>query len=455
MRFAGNLKAIVRTARRLRDDQDGNALIYVTIAGVAILGMAGLALDGSRAVITHSEGQAAADAAALAAASQLDGGPTAIARATAAAQTTPLVSNSQKFANGASPGPVVTITGMRFLSNLPLSDDASVSGFVTTDPKLARFVEVTTEQLTHTNTFLKAVSTTNTATVQRTAVAGFRQVYCKIPPLMICNPDETTPGAPFAASARIGAEIKAKSQGGSSAWGPGTFGLLQTSQCTSNSADCLRDAMAAVAPNACFENQANVRPGEAAGPTSTGLNTRFDIYGGGIKQSAENAPDTNITQDFKNCNKDDVKAGAAFPDDTNNPPPKVFGNGHWNCAAYWASNHAQAPPAGCTSSASAPLTRYAVYKLERDAANASKYGKPQCVKPGVEDRRVVYLTVLNCQANGVKSNSTNVPVEALLKAFLLRPVASGSDPDVVFEVIDVARPGIDNEVLKDDVQLYR
>jgi Flp pilus assembly protein TadG len=110
-------------------------------------GVVGLAIDASRAMVVRSESQAAADAAALAAASQLDGTPTAITRANTALAN--LVSNRHRMASEAA-GPV-GIAQVRYLSGLPSSDASPITaGFVTTNPLQARFVEITTTPLTQT-----------------------------------------------------------------------------------------------------------------------------------------------------------------------------------------------------------------------------------------------------------------------------------------------------------------
>ena len=102
--------------RILWQDQRGAALVYVTVMIGVLVGFAALAVDVGRITTTHTQARSAAEAAALAAASQLDGTGDAITRATNAAMTTPLVQNQQNLAQ--SPG-TVTIAGLRFLSGLP------------------------------------------------------------------------------------------------------------------------------------------------------------------------------------------------------------------------------------------------------------------------------------------------------------------------------------------------
>lgn len=437
-------------------------MVYVAVSAAVLMGMVGLALDSSRAMITHSEAQAAADAAALAAASQLDGTDTAISRATAAAESTPLVTNTQRFAVS-TPGPTtVTIVGMRFLTSLPASDSSPIgSAYVTSDATKARFVEVTTQQLTHTNGLLKLVSDASTTQIQRKAVAGFREVFCKIPPLMICNPQEASD--PNFAAPPIGAEVQAKLQGAGAAWGPGNYGLLQPPNCTG--ASCVQAQLAATAPNFCVPHQINVQPGDEAGPSRKGMNVRFGLYESPVSMASDTAPDINITQTFTrkngagNCyqtppNPNSATSNIPFPDDASFNSARL-GNGVWNCLSYWTANHTGAAPAGCTAASSAPNTRYAMYQREQTAGGGSRFGTSACAVPGLSERRVLYVAVINCTANGVTGSANNVPVVAFLKALLLHPVAQGPNAEMDIEILGTVRPGTNNQVVKDEVQLYR
>jgi hypothetical protein len=77
------------------------------------------------------------------------------------------------------------------------------------------------------------------------------------------------------------------------------------------------------------------------------------------------------------------------------------------------------------------------------------YGKPVCsptqgygngLVPGATtpDRRRVSVAVVNCVANGVKGNSTNVPVEKWIDVFLVEPSVNRNrtnNGDIYVEVI--------------------
>ena len=173
----GNSRRQSPLARRpsLASERSGGVAVYMALIIAVTFGVVGLAIDASRAMIVKSESQAAADAAALAAASQLDGTPTAITRAETAIAN--LVSNMQRMASEAD-GPIA-IAQVRYLSGLPSDDSSAITDdFVTTDPLEARFVEVRTAPLTHVNTFLLAVGVEGTALVAARAVAGCNQMVC-------------------------------------------------------------------------------------------------------------------------------------------------------------------------------------------------------------------------------------------------------------------------------------
>jgi Flp pilus assembly protein TadG len=433
--------AILRAhAARFGQAHRGAVAIYVALAAATIFGIAGLAVDASRAMIVRSEAQAAADAFALAAASQLDGTPTAITRANAAIAN--LVENPQRLAStGAGP---VSLGSVRFLSGLPASDESPITNaLVTTDPLKARFVEVTTSPLTHTNTFLLAVGATESITISTTAVAGCNQAICRAPPLMICNPAEQgNAGAAFDISAWRGRQIRLLHQGGANAaWAPGNFGYLQV---TGNGANALRDALASVnGGNICYGRTATTEPGAKNGARN-GLNVRFGIYENpgfaGTSNNAEFAPDVNVRT---------MPRDLAFTG-----PANRFGNGHWNCDTYWTTNFSSSSvpkPGGCTASTSG-YTRYQQYEYEN--AHGLDQQSPENAANERADRRIIYVAVVNCLDEDVHGTMT-VPPITYLRVFLTEPVSEPSGVEIVGEIIDVVQLGDDDAVLHDNVQLYR
>jgi Flp pilus assembly protein TadG len=404
-------------------------------------GVVGLAIDASRAMVVRSESQAAADAAALAAASQLDGTPTAITRANTALAN--LVSNRHRMASEAA-GPV-GIAQVRYLSGLPSSDASPITaGFVTTNPLQARFVEITTTPLTHINSFLLAVGVPGSTLVTTRAVAGCHQMVCRTLPMMICNPAEANgAGMPFDVGAWRGRQVRLLHQGGqNAAWAPGNFGYLQVSEPGTNA---LRDALAAVnGTNTCYGTDVTTEPGAKNGARNA-LNVRFGIYqnpgfGGNSANNPAYAPDVNVR---------------AMPRDlTFTGPGGRFGDGHWNCLSYWNSNFAASGvtrPAACVADTST-YRRYDMYQYE--IANGLAAVAPQNAANALADRRIIYVAVVNCVQEGLSGRQTVGSVN-FLRIFLTEPVNEPSGVEIHGEIVDVVQLGQDDAVLHDIVQLYR
>lgn len=185
--FAFFPPALLRNAlMRLALDRSGAAAIYVAAMLPVLMGGALLAIDASRLYSLHAHLQKAADAYALAGAAELDRRPASIARATKAINT--MVVNDQRFAS--SGGATVAVAEIRFLQSLPASDASAIgSTHVTTDPALARFVEVTVAPAAL-NTIFPAsfLGGANTVTTQARAVAGFDSAVCQFTPFFICRP---------------------------------------------------------------------------------------------------------------------------------------------------------------------------------------------------------------------------------------------------------------------------
>lgn len=463
-------------------------MIYVSVIAAALFGFVALAVDFSTSYTTHTQARAAAEASALAAASQLDGNSDSITRATNAAQTTPLVSNDQNFAQGAAQ---VSVASLRFLTGLPTGnpgfpeDPSVLDSYVTADPFEARFVEVTTQQLTKNNFFVTAVGGSATAAHTGRAVAGFTQVLCKIAPLAVCNPAEAnTIGAPFDIAQWKGHQVLVKAQGPTSAWTPGDFGLVDVDG--TQSVPEIRDALASSEPEVCISAVIDVKPGQTEGARNA-FNTRFDMYenpgfgGAAARANPKYRPARNVTKGLVRtggvCSSPELpQAGArsmAMPRDANISVTQRFGNGTWDCLTYWNTMHpGVGAPAGCTTASTpATMSRFQLYRHEIDSANLENHTgaappgedqEPMChadsaTTTDTPDRRVIFFAVINCIEHGpISGNSAGpIPVEAFVKAFMTEPTGAPPNIDTYLEIVDVTRPGADDGVLHDIVQLYR
>src|SRR4028119_1858095 len=96
-----------RSCFRFLADSTGAVAPTVALSLFALIGAGGIAFDYARLAAMDTELQNAADQAALAAATQLDGNSGAIGRATSAAQN--LVANRTVFANEAAGSTAVTV----------------------------------------------------------------------------------------------------------------------------------------------------------------------------------------------------------------------------------------------------------------------------------------------------------------------------------------------------------
>src|SRR3546814_724515 len=212
----------------LQRSEAGAVAPTVALSLFGLIAAGGLAFDYARLASLDTELQNAADHAALAAASQLDGendsatgvNDDAITRAEKAARE--LIQNETRFANdGHQDDRAITVPTIIFYK-----EKERIPGNVTTDPTQARFVEVTVEER-RANYALTPIAGAFGADLRGTAYAGLGSAICKVPPLMMCNPDETGPDSDFVISDYAGKGILAKS-GGSGAWAPGNFGFLES-----------------------------------------------------------------------------------------------------------------------------------------------------------------------------------------------------------------------------------
>jgi hypothetical protein len=99
-------------------------------------------------------------------------------------------------------------------------------------------------------------------------------------------------------------------------------------------------------------------------------------------------------------------------------------------------------------------SRYDVYKyeVEQMAANSlapknglAENGNPVCYNgtstfPNSEERRTLYVAMVDCDANDVSGRSEDVPVEVYAKVFLVRPVDKGGQSPIVIELSDISGP---------------
>ena len=244
------------------------------------------------------------------------------------------------------------------------------------------------------------------------AVAGLGSAICKVPPVMLCNPDEPTYNTvttyPFDANSKKGYGIRLVGDG---SYAPGNWGFLQ------NDASSLLEAMGYNSPpgDCVASTGVDTKTGVNAA-VMDGLNTRFDVDANGNSCPGGNAkcsPSLNVRKDLvrddacgitgKGWQENDSDpanfdtraykptSAALYPSsktpDIMGHPRDVchafsntaagigcttrMGNGTWDINAYWRSNYGAdyASQVSTSTYGAQPLgypTRYQVYRWEMD-----------------------------------------------------------------------------------------
>lgn len=297
-----------KRATRLIEDRGGAVAATVALSLFALIAVGGIAFDYSRLATLDSELQDAADQAALAAVTQLDQTSGSMQRATAAAQS--LLTNRTLMANDSNAsGTAVTVPTVVFYAT-KVDAEADTNGFTAVGSfATARFVRVAVAARKAFYALTPIVGAFNSGDLSAEAVAGLGTAICKVPPVMICNPDEPNV---FDANALAGRGLRLVSVGnGSTAWAPGNFGYLDTGSSTSNPNVELRQALGwTTAPGDC-SGLDGVQTRTGAGTSAVpALNTRFDIYEKAGGSNSDSCPPGGSCPPSINTTKDVVLKSA-------------------------------------------------------------------------------------------------------------------------------------------------
>jgi Flp pilus assembly protein TadG len=255
--------------------ESGSVVVLVTIGMLALIAVAGLALDTAHVVLNKSRLQSALDAAALAAAKALDqSASTALATAAAGSVFALNLAQYPELQNAVGGGLALTTQYSSTLN--PFNAGTSPAAFVRTS------ITGFTTQMS-----LSSVLGITSMNVGGSAVAGPSPSLvsaCNVVPVFMCA--TTSAGPPLYGYAVNEVVVLNQVGGGSSPIGPGNYGLLALG---GNGAALVRTNLAGdYAACASIGGTATTEPGVAAGPVSQGINTRFDQYKAGL--SAANYP---------------------------------------------------------------------------------------------------------------------------------------------------------------------
>ncbi|MCW8917682.1 MAG: Tad domain-containing protein [Gammaproteobacteria bacterium] len=346
--------------KRHVDRQRGAILVMTVLFLVILLGFAALALDLGRLYVLRTEMQNAADAAALAAAAELDGREYARGDAVIAAKQ--LLSHHGRFATQPEllaelkyvPTDAPENNAFEFYSWIdaeldpdkpaicanPLNDAgvADTNKCLAEGDNDAHYVRVKLypelmvgeEEYFQISLYFLPVlglfvedGTALTASTRVSAVAGAGSVICNLPPVLICDPAEATPTHP--SQPLVAGQMVVLKEQGSGTWEPGNFGFLQPQSILGQLNKDLSLNMANERALDCTPPIVSTLTGGKTSYGRYGLNTRFGIYDNSLLEYKDQFPpapniieyprDDNLTQlaDLKgDCGFDhDLKYGSA------------------------------------------------------------------------------------------------------------------------------------------------
>lgn len=281
----------VNKLRSARKNERGSILATSAIGMLSILLAVGLGVDISRFYLVKTELQNAADAAALAAVSTLNGADTGITKAITAATVT--VQNKYDFNKTG-----VTIASIEFSQSLD-------GGYVGTTAAQAqadkiRFVKVTTAQ-SPVGVSFAAVVLGPTKNIAAEATAGYSvplNEICNFLPISVIDY-----GTPITA----GNTYTFRAQSGSFV-SPGNYQILAVAASGGNEARVGLGAGVDACASPGAEYAVDTKTGVTAGAVRQGINTRFDEYTSAGVNPYDMPPDNNIQE---NITYDQYKSG--FP----------------------------------------------------------------------------------------------------------------------------------------------
>jgi hypothetical protein len=362
--------------------------VLVVIGMLALLAMAGLAVDTAHVLLNKSRLQSALDAAALAAAKSLS------------------QSTDTTVADKAA-GDVFTLN---YLGQYPELQSAVAGG-----------LKLTTE---YSSTLIPFNAGTSPALFVRASIAGFATqmslisvlgitsmnvagsavagpspplaTACNIVPVFVCA-DTTVGTAPlfnFQVGQVLGLNLSA---GSTSTIGPGNYGLLSIG---GNGANLVKDNLAGDYANcASVNNSVPTEPGVAAGPVADGINTRFNVYKGGLSSSTY-------------------------------PPDPVNSAAHQTSLTQ-AANGDVMQDATDISTITPASSQAAALTFNYSNYNTASYDST--VPPAVPKRRVLAVPLGNC--TGLANGKNSVTVSGFACVFLLQALGNGANNNEIFAQI--------------------
>lgn len=382
-------------------DPSGAVAALYALGLFALVGLAGVAFDYGRLASMDSELQNAADQAALAAATQLNGQTDAMTRArdeaiatfaTAASKYVNVtrISNVDDDGDG-NPRPITDLN-FQFYSGYDYETDqpTGLLDIDTDDGEDAKVVVVTVNGREVFYALTPIVGALSSGDITASATATLQQASCDVVPMMFCSP---SPGFGTEADRGRGLRLhmKPNSAPADSEWAPGNFGFLDIDYDTKGNPN--RRLGINTQGGICIGGEIESDPGDRASEIPP-FNTRFDRYensasglrcnGDGDYCSAPNVRQTYVQVQTQNNSTTTNVACSPTPANGNNswlhrseggyPVESCIANN--TCAAgdgvttsqwstYMALNHPGIDPTTVPAAGSDP-TRYEMYLWESE-----------------------------------------------------------------------------------------
>jgi len=385
--------AAVRISEReipMRRTQRGITLVVVAVALFSLIVIGGLALDIGHVMVNKSRLQATVDAAALSAAKALDVTNSTTQADTAA--TNVLALNAQQQSELWSVFGNTTRTIEYSNTLVPFAAGST--------PPLYVRVKVTGFSIASTLASAAGIYNFNIAA---TAVAGPSPAIntaCNLAPIAICGTNPPPAGQPIYGYSPGEIMVIKYAGGGGGGIGPGNYNLLNYS---GTGGSGVRTALAGgYSGCATISNTVTTKTGVTGGPTSQGINTRFNEYQGPMAGTQSTYPPDVITS-------------------------QPSGTSRLTCSGSCTSVQTVAGQTVATSTDYASWSYEGMYQPK--LANQT-YDVPP--PTGVPDRRVLAVPVTDCSTGGGGTSTLNVLGLACI--FLLQDVNNG-DTNVFAEVL--------------------
>jgi Flp pilus assembly protein TadG len=271
-----------RAQRKNRKGEHGSILVMAALGLLSVLLAVGLGVDISHFYLAKTELQNAADASALAGASAINSAPSGIIEGTSRAVK---AMNSYEFNNT---GVSFPRSNVLWAVNLDGPYMSEASAATVAQASTIRFVKVTTPD-SPVGVSFAAMVLGGSKNLSASATAGLSiplNVYCDFIPLSVLIDDDATqlvPGQTYTIRAGNGGSPSPGDYQILAVAGPGGvdvgFGI-------GSGVD------ACAKPGDTYE--VDCKPGLTAGKVRTGINSRFDDYGGSQLSPTDEPPDTNI-----------------------------------------------------------------------------------------------------------------------------------------------------------------